>query len=344
MPLKLTRRHGSAFWYIRGTVRGVTVDESTGLIERKDAEALRTRREWEITQGTVFGRRATARFIEAAVIYMETGGERRFLAPIIHEIGAKPLAQIDQLTIERLAAKLYPDARPSTRNRQVYTPISAVLKHAHARKLCDNLKVERLKEPGERVRWLTHDEADKLLEACAGHIRPLVTFLLGTGARLSEALYLDWAQVNLAAAHVSFLDTKNGEARGVPLHSRVVAALANLEHRLGRVFLRPDGLPYAFKSDGGGQIKTAFNGACRRAGIADFSPHDCRHTWATWHYRANRDLLALKKLGGWKSERMVMRYAHVNTGELAHTIKAITWGESGDTKNLNENIDVKSGA
>jgi integrase len=43
-------------------------------------------------------------------------------------------------------------------------------------------------------------------------------------------------------------------------------------------------------------------------------------TWATWHYAANRDLGALQKLGGWKSVAMVMRYAHVNVGELQHTI------------------------
>ena len=51
-----------------------------------------------------------------------------------------------------------------------------------------------------------------------------------------------------------------------------------------------------------------------------FIPHGCRHTWATWHYAANRDLTALMRLGGWKSVQMVLRYAHVNVGELRHTI------------------------
>ena len=77
------------------------------------------------------------------------------------------------------------------------------------------------------------------------------------------------------------------------------------------------------KADGGGQIKTAFRGACRRAGIANFTPHDCRHTWATWHYVANRNLKALMELGGWKSEAMVMRYAHVNTDHLRASIAAL---------------------
>ncbi len=45
--------------------------------------------------------------------------------------------------------------------------------------------------------------------------------------------------------------------------------------------------------------------ACRRAGIDDFRVHDCRHTWATWLYQANRDLAALQALGGWKTVSMV---------------------------------------
>ena len=134
--------------------------------------------------------------------------------------------------------------------------------------------------------------------------------------------------------HVIFIDTKNGEDRGVPLHSRVVAELANLSHREGPVFRRPDGLPYARHSgeprgasDG---IRKALAGACRRAGITKFSAHDCRHTWANWHYAANRDLGALQKLGGWKTITMVMRYAHVNVDELKHTIDRLPGGKLGD--------------
>lgn len=343
MPLKLVRRHGSPCWYIRGTVRGVTVDESTGVAEREAAEAIRTKREWEITQGSVFGRRATATFLEAAVTYMETNGETRFLEKILNEIGAVRLDAIDQTLIEKTARKLYPDGKPATLNRQAIAPISAVLKHAHTRKLCDYFKIERMKEPRGRVRWLPPEDADRLIASCSEHLKPLVTFLFYTGARVSEALYLDWHDVDLTNAHVQFQETKNGEARGVPLHPRVVADLANLKHRQGAVFRTPAGVPYAPKDDGGGQIKTAFKGACRRAGITDFSPHDCRHTWATWHYRENRDVLALKTLGGWKTERMVFRYAHVNTSQHAASINSLPWGKSGEQSKLKSKPSTKKG-
>ncbi len=49
----------------------------------------------------------------------------------------------------------------------------------------------------------------------------------------------------------------------------------------------------------GRQIKTAWRGG-RRAKLApELTPHDLRHTWASWHYALNRDLLLLKVEGGW---------------------------------------------
>jgi integrase len=285
-----------------------------------------------LIQRSIHGTKATATFLEAAVGYLESGGERRFMKRLIDHFGTTPLASIDQAAIDHAAKKLYPTAAAATLNRQIYTPTSAVLKFASTLGLCDFRPLRRPKQPKGRVRWITPVEADRLITAGAAHLRPLLIFLLYTGARLSEALYLDWQQVDLERGHVNFVATKNGEARGVPLHPRVIDALSRLSHRDHEVFRRPDGRAYARKDEGGGQIKTGFRSACRRAGITDLSPHDCRHTWATWHYAANRDLTALMKLGGWKSEKMVLRYAHVNVEHLAQSIAALPWGNPGEVK------------
>lgn len=325
MPLKLSKRHGSPNWYIRGTLRDVTIDETTGVADKSVAETIRARREWEILQGSIFGRKSVATFLEAAVGYLESGGERRFVKLLTDHFGDIPLAKMDQAAIDRAARALYPTAANATLNRQLYAPVSAILNHAAARGLCDARRIARPVLPKGRVRWISPDEAERLISACSPHLRPLVIFLLYTGARMSEALYLDWRDVNLQGSQVQFIDTKNGESRGVPLHPRALAALASLPHRVDEVFRRPDGFAYKRIEAAGGQIKTAFNGACRRAGILDFSPHDCRHTWATWHYAANRDIIGLMKLGGWKSEKMVLRYAHVNVSHLADSIALLPW-------------------
>jgi integrase len=81
----------------------------------------------------------------------------------------------------------------------------------------------------------------------------------------------------------------------------------------------------------GSRIKTAFKGACKRASIVDFHPHDCRHTWATWHYAANRDLAKLQALGGWKTPAMVWRYAHTNVEHHKDSIDALPGGNLGES-------------
>jgi integrase len=336
--LKLIKRSKSPNWIIRGTVRRIRIEESTGTCDRRVAEEIRAKREAEILAQSIYGRRATATFAEAALSYLEHGGARRFLQPIILHFGTASLARIDQDALDTGARKLFPNASAATRNRQFYTPASAVLHHAARRGWCSLPVIERPGAAPERVRWLTIEEADRLIGNASEHLKPLLVFLFYTGARIGEALWLDWRDVDLGRAHVTFPKTKNGEARGVPLHPRVVAALANLKRREGEVFRRPDGRPYdrprhLDDTSAGTRITTAFHGASRRAGIEDFHPHDCRHTFATWHYVANRDLGALQRLGGWKSIRMVMRYAHVNVAELSHTIDRLPGGNLGE---LNE--------
>jgi len=220
--------------------------------------------------------------------YLENGGRKRFLDKPIRYFRTTPLAKIDQDAIDVGARKVYPNASGATRNRQFYTPVSAVIKHA----ACSHIVMERPEKPPSRVRWLTPEQAERRIAACGDHLRPLVIFLLYSGARIGEALWLDWRDIDLNRSHAAFpIDpsegrrTKNNEPRGVPLHLRVRAELANLPHRDGAVFRRPDGLPYERLRDdendtsAGNRIKRAFAAACRRAGIEDFTPHDCRHTW-----------------------------------------------------------------
>lgn len=330
MSLKIVRRKTSPYWQLRGTVRGIRIRESTAVVDRRDAEEIRAKREAEAITQSVHGRTATATFAEACHGYLKTGGRKRtggsprFMTAVLKHFGTTPLARIDLDAIERGAAKVYPNASPQTRNRQFYTPAVAVLWHAARRGRCPAPIVARPQFEESEPRWLSPAEAERLIAAAREPMRTLIIFLLYTGARAGEALWLDWRNVDLSRAHVSFPKTKNGEPRGVPLHSRIVAALANLKHREGEVFRRPDGKPYTRPkrlddTSAGARIERAFSGACRRAGLGEYrphktkpdlkvfvpnlSPHDCRHTWATWHYTANRDLGALKKLGGWKSER-----------------------------------------
>jgi len=344
MPLVLYQRAG--VWHVRGSVRGLRIRQSTGVRDKSQAEEIRIKLEGAALTRSVHGEAVARTFAEAALSYGQNGGEIAHLERLIRHFGQRPLQSIGQAELEDAALKLFRNKSPATVNRQLYTPVVAVLRHAARKRWCSRPVIKRPTQPKGRIRWITPEEAERLTAAAAPHLKPLVIFLLSTGARLSEALYLDWRDVDLAHSRVTFAPNhvrgiKNGESRGVPLHPRAKAALASVPwDKTGAVFRKPVGdvwldtrkrnlgmrrwVPYASRDGaGGGQVKTAWSGMCRRAGIEDFTPHDCRHTWATWHYAANRDLLALMKLGGWKSLAMVERYAHVNVDQLAPTIEKI---------------------
>src|SRR5215469_10450470 len=118
MPIRLVRRTKSPNWIIRGTLRGHRIEESTGTNNKKVAEEIRAKREAEILAQSVYGRRATATFAEAALSYLENGGNRRFLDNVIQHFGTTPLAKIDQDAIDRGARKVYPNVSGATRDRQ----------------------------------------------------------------------------------------------------------------------------------------------------------------------------------------------------------------------------------
>jgi len=167
------------------------------------------------------------------------------------------------------------------------------------------------------------DEAERLTQAYVAHVRPVVLVLRFQGARIGEALRLDWADVRLADDWLVLREI-NGAARGLPMHPRVKAALADLwtqRPNHPRVFLNRFGEPYRDHSDTGGPgITKAHRTACTRAGIADFRIHDWRHHWASWMTMKGCDPRTLMELGGWSSMKMVERYAHLAKPHLKEAI------------------------
>ncbi len=144
---------------------------------------------------------------------------------------------------------------------------------------------------------------------------------------MGEALSLDWADVDLAHRRALLRDTKSGADRAVDLCPRAVSVLCQ---STGRVFRTNAGEPYAERVASGGQIKTAWAAAVRRAGITKpITPHGLRHTWASWHYAEHRDLLLLRYVGCWASVTLVERYAHLVPSSLAAEI--VDWRAASDT-------------
>ena len=329
MSLKLKRYpKRSNCWYLRGTIRGQAVFETTGTDDRAAAEAIRIKREHELLQRSVFGAGATITFLEAAVSYLEAGGEARFLGRLnpdtgkwsllIGHFGTVPLAKIGQAETDDAARALCPRAGNATRKRHVYVPLCAVLNHAAGKW---KIRVEKIKHPRVKqvpVTWAPPDYVAKLLPHCDPPLRRFVLVIVYTGARLSEALRLSWeSDVDLDGRTLTLSRTKNGEMRTAHIPAPLLAELKRVPkaEREGRLFHWSD------KS----HIHRPLRTACKKAGLAYLSPHKLgRHTFATWLRRyAGRDLRGLMEDGGWKSVNSVLRYAHVVPGETARAVEML---------------------
>lgn len=138
-------------------------------------------------------------------------------------------------------------------------------------------------------------------------VKPVVQFALETAMRRGELLSLAWENIDLRR-RVAFLpETKNGEARAVPLSSRAVAILEGLPRSLdGRVF------PITANA-----LKLAWVRACKRAGLEDLHFHDLRHEATSRLAEKLPNVVELSAVTGHKDLRMLKRYYHPRAEELA---------------------------
>jgi integrase len=352
--LAVVSRPGTRILYLRGTVRGCRVFESTGTDDPGLAEEARAAREAELYRAAVLGTKPTMTFAAAALAYLEHqprhASTKYDLGRLVAHLGSHiTCREIDQEVIDHAQQALCrPDSKPVTRHKRVTIPASAVLNFAARRGRCDRPNFETPKAGARRTEWLTPDEAERLVTGVSQRskrLRPLLEFLLCTGCRLDEALALEWSAVNLQHARVTFRGhledgtpgTKSRVDRVYDLPARAIAALANLPGpRQGRVFRKRGDIPYRRTSEtkegkwtGGGQIKRAFATAVENAGITrHISPHVLRHTWATWHYCVHRDPMRLRDEGGWHSIWMVERYAKLTPATMRPEVLAF-WGVTG---------------
>jgi integrase len=72
------------------------------------------------------------------------------------------------------------------------------------------------------------------------------------------------------------------------------------------VFPKPNGRPYSRE-----QVGEAFRRSARAAGLKDFHFHDLRHHGATMVLNKGFTAPIVMTLGGWKTERLMRRYAAV---------------------------------
>lgn len=177
-------------------------------------------------------------------------------------------------------------------------------------------QLSKIKLNNTRVRYLTKDEEDRLFRALPAKYHQLTKVALLTGLRASNFLELEWTQIDLDAEVYTIPRTKSGDVLRLPMHLQIKEILAGLPRDGKYVFPGVHGRPIRHFS----QI---FGKVIRDAAIPNFRLHDLRHTWASRLAMAGVDLYTIQQLGGWKTIRMVERYAHLSPGHLRNALSRL---------------------
>jgi hypothetical protein len=221
--LTIRRRGSAGKWYVRGTVslddRFIEVREfCTGTANKSAARHVMLERERCLREELMFGPRVVAgRSVIADAFAAYLAKPKRphssdvLRVGVMNEvIGAMPLVN------PKAAWRTFQDARlvghaPAGQDRY-RSLLQAAINVWQERHDLPPIKLKPIPFDNQRIRFLSHAERDRLIEAYVPHVRPIATMFAFQGPRTQEALQLLWGAggVDLARGTIFCARTKTG--------------------------------------------------------------------------------------------------------------------------------------
>jgi integrase len=184
---------------------------------------------------------------------------------------------------------------------------------------------EKIKMPPKasaRERWLTREEAARLLAEChTAHLKLFVLIALHTAARKAAILGLTWEQVNLSERYIDFRDEDAPETKKkkvpVPINRTLLGVLLAAKERADT--------PYVISFGGAPirQIRHALDRAAERAGLDGVTPHVFRHTAVTWMMQAKVPPWVVSGFAGMSMEMIETVYGKHNLDSVREAADAL---------------------
>jgi integrase len=313
-------KRGDVWWIDFTTPNGRRVRESSGTQDRQQAQELHDRLKVRCWEEQRLGVKPDRSWKEAAVRWLKETSHKRShdkdvakLRWLDRHLGSRMLSEVTRDLIDRIGEMKAKESSQPNANRYLAL-IRSILRRARDDwEWVQHIpKVRLYRESKRRIRWITRDEAVKLLAELPPHLAEMARFSLSTGLRQRNVSYLRWDQVDMArkVAWIHADEAKSGRAIAVPLNEDALEVLRSRQGRHGQYVFTYQGKPVERCTT------KAWDRACERAGIKEFRWHDLRHTWASWHVQSGTSLQELMELGSWSTFEMVMRYAHLAADHL----------------------------
>ena len=299
-------RHGNKVYYALISIKGKRPREiSTGTGNKKLADDYARKAE-ERFHRHENRERTVGEMIDAYLNFRRPGVRQEgYCLALLEVLGNRH--DVRQADFDEAARVLYPGRSNATWNRCVYTPLQAVLKHNGI-----VIALRRPKVPRSKYKALTAAQRDILMANAEGEFKTFLTVLFYCGRRISEAVSLTWDRVDLKNQVACFEQTKTDTDHWQPLHPTVVIALANIEHRVGKVFT------YKSRHHVRPMLKRLF-----KATKIKFHPHMARHTFADLLVEKGASMRDLMDAGGWKDQTSAMRYTSRRVERVRKAIESL---------------------
>jgi len=187
------------------------------------------------------------------------------------------------------------------------------------------VKEFKIKREETVPRWFTDEELAAIWTYADEHetdvVRVWFRLLPCTGLRLSEAMNLRWADVDLQSQRITIKQTKSYRTRTIPIVDSLVSWLKRLPvtEPTDYVFGKTNGEPYYSKDSWYKRLQKAL-GAC---GIRQAGLHAFRHSFATGLARSGAHPREIQELLGHSTINMAMRYAHAYSGQLRRSVEKL---------------------
>ena len=316
------RKRGGIWWIDVAAPNGERIRRTSGTASKALAQEFHDRVKSELWRIAQLGEKPRHTWNEAVVRWLKeqshkaTAGEDvTKLRWLDQFLGGRTLDTISRALVDKITdVKLAQGLSNATVNRTLELLRAILRKCVNDWEWLERApQIRMLKEQTRRIRFLTREEAQRLLSALPEHLADMAAFSLQTGLRASNVTGLQWSQVDLVRrlAWVHADQAKARKAIPVPLNAEAVLLVRKQLGKHGTHVFSYRGTPIT-------QVSTkAWYAALKRAGITDFRWHDLRHTWASWHVQQGTPLFALQELGGWESAEMVRRYAYMAADHLA---------------------------
>lgn len=338
--MSLYKRGG--IWWIRFTApNGRRIRKSTGTEDKDAALEFHDRLKADLWRVKKLGERPEYTWNDAVVKWLKEKSHKasldkdkeifRWVDPYLN--GVK-LSKIDRALLDEIQEAKLDDSTHATANRYMAQLRAVLRRAAYEWDWLDKVpKVPMYTLNNKRIRWITPEEAERLISFLPEHQAVMARFALATGLRQRNISYLGWEQIDLQrkVAWIHPDQAKAKKAIGVPLNT---TAIEVLRKQIGKhnqyVFVYQDKPVWNVSTK-------AWYRALKKAGIENFRWHDLRHTWASWHVQSGTPLNILQELGGWSTVEMVQRYAHLSSEHLLpHAENIVPKGE--DTKRAQSKI------